>query len=389
MHDNCVAEIGQEALAGNLRAIRSRTGPGVSICAAVKANAYGHSVDIVLPVLQREGVERIAVANLNEALSARSKGWHRPILLLGAAAGGPGEDTCTRERCREAVAAGLHVTISTVAEAKTLACEAARLHMPARVEIKVDSGMGRMGLLIDNAAETITTISRCPCVIVEGIYTHFASADEADQAFARQQLSRFLELRETLRRHQIPVRAFHAANSAAIFRLPEACRGLDVARPGICLYGYWDSPDERPADLTPAMRVVSRLTAVRSVPAGHAVGYGCTFRTSRPSVLGVVPIGYADGYRRALSNNAVMTLAATRGLGRRTVPVVGRVSMDQTILDLTDAGEVQLGDRVIVIDRDPAAPNSVEAIARKLDTITYEITCLIGQRVRRVALSQP
>ena len=134
------------------------------------------------------------------------------------------------------------------------------------------------------------------------------------------------------------------------------------------------------------MRVLSHLAAVRQVPADYKVGYGCTFTTRRPSTLGVVPIGYADGYRRLLSNAAVMTLPATDGMAKRIVPVVGRVSMDQTILDLTDAGNVRVGDPVVVIDDDPTAPNSVEAIARKLGTITYEVTCLVGRRVQRVVV---
>lgn len=385
MQANVVAEISTEALRANVRAIRSRTGAGVAICAAVKADAYGHGVAVVLPVIAAEGVERVAVANLEEALEVRSLGWHRPVLVLGAPLA-CGDERDAVERCHAAVEADIDVTISTVAEAQMLGAAAARLHKPARVQIKIDSGMGRMGLLWDQATQAVSDIAACPGVCVEGVYTHFATADEADGKFARQQLSRFLGLRDELRGRRIPVRAFHCANSAAIFQIPEACRGLDMARPGIVLYGYWDGPGERPADLVPAMRVVSRLSAVRSVPAGYHVGYGCTHTTSRPSVLGVVPIGYADGYRRLLSNDARMTLVAARGLPRRVVPVVGRVSMDQTILDLTDAGQVFPGDSVVVIDNDPAAPNSVESLARTLNTITYEVTCLIGRRVRRVSV---
>jgi len=175
----------------------------------------------------------------------------------------------------------------------------------------------------------------------------------------------------------------HAANSAAIFRLPAS--HLDRVRPGLALYGYWAGPmHERPSDLRPAMRVVSRLIAVRRLPAGHGVGYGRTFVTRRPSTIGVVPIGYADGYRRLLGNDAVMTLDAVRDRPRRTVPVVGRISMDQTTVDLTDAGDVRIGDPIVVIDDDPAATNGVENLAGKLNTIPYEVTCLIGPRVPRV-----
>jgi alanine racemase len=384
MQEGVFAEISAEAVRGNVRAIRARAGEGVSLCAAVKADAYGHGIDVILPMLAAAGVERVAVASLDEAVSLREGVWHRPILCLGAPLAAANEREL-REKCRLAVAGQIDVTVSSLQETRVLAEEAARLHTVARVQIKVDSGMGRMGLLFDRDVQIIVEISRCPGLRVEGVYTHFATADEADDTFARQQLSRFLGLREQLRECGVAVQAFHAANSAAIFRLPDACRGLDLVRPGICLYGYWDGPaNERPAALRPAMRVISHVAAVRQVPADYKVGYGCTFTTQRPSTLGVVPVGYADGYRRLLSNDARMTLTPARGMGRRIVPVVGRVSMDQTILDLTEAGDVRVGDPVVVIDNDPAAPNSVEALARKLGTISYEITCLIGRRVRRL-----
>lgn len=381
------AEISAEAVRGNVQAIRARAGAGVPICAAVKADAYGHGLGAILPILAETGVEKVAVANLAEAMNLRQRGWHRPILCLGAPLAAANQREL-RDKCRLAVAGGIEVTISHLDEAQLLATEAARQHTIARVQIKVDSGMGRMGLLCDAAIDSIVEIARCPGVRIEGVYTHFATADEADDSFARDQLARFLRLREQLRGGGLLAgTAFHAANSAAIFRLPDACRGLDLVRPGICLYGYWDGPaKERPSELRPTMRVLSHLAAVRRVPAHQKVGYGCTFTTSRPSTLGVVPIGYADGYRRLLSNAAMMTLPASAGMAARIVPVVGRVSMDQTILDLTDAGDVRVGDAVVVIDDDPTAPNSVEALARKLGTITYEVTCSIGRRVRRVAV---
>jgi len=377
-----IAEIQAEALRANVRAIRRRLPPGQPVCAAVKANAYGHGVELVLPILADEGVEQIAVANLPEAIQSRELGWNRPVLCLGALLAA--ETHCERtNRARAVLAMGFSCTLTTFAEAQMLSAEAVRAGQIARVQIKVDTGMGRSGVRIDNAEELISAIGDLPRTCIDGVYTHFATADEQETALAREQIGRFLDLRDRLRRRGVAVRAYHAANSAAVFRLPEA--HLDLARPGLAVYGYWGGPDgERPADLVPAMRVVARLTAVRHLPPGHAVGYGCTYHTSRESVIGVVPIGYADGYRRTLSNAAMMTLMATRGQPRRNVPVIGRVSMDQTTVDLTDAGDVQVGDAIVIIDNDPAAVNSVEAMARRLDTIPYEITCLLGQRVRRI-----
>lgn len=384
MEPMVTAEISSDAIRRNILAIRGRVPTGAVLCPAVKADAYGHGLAQVLPVLLEESVERLAVAHLAEALEARRLGWDRPVMCLAPLLAGC-DETEGRERAEAAVEAGISLTIMSAHEARILKAAAHELDANAYVEIKVDSGMGRMGQTPEQAEQLIREIIGIGRLVVEGVYTHFASADEPNPDFSDEQLDRFNRLRDQMRADNLPIRHFHAANSAAVFRLPKA--HLDRVRPGLALYGYWGGPDgERPADLVPAMRVVSRLVAVRRIPADRTVGYGRTFRTARDSVIGLVPIGYADGYRRSLSNQAVMILEATRGLPRRKVPVVGRISMDQTTVDLTDAGEVQTGDRVILIDNDPAAPNSVESLARKLHTIPYEITCLIGPRVRRVGV---
>lgn len=383
VHDSPItAEVAGDAIRANIRAIRRRLPAGTPVCAAVKANAYGHGIEQVLPVLAGVGVERVAVANLQEAIQVRELGWNRPVLCFGGVLA-IGNERERLQKARTVLEMGFHCTLTTMEEARLLSAEAVRTGRTAHVEVKIDSGMGRSGVGPKEAEELIVTVAALPGVTLEGAYTHFATADECDLSFTRQQISNFRALQSALRARGVPVRTYHAANSAAIFRHPEA--HLGIARPGLAVYGYWGGPDEeRPVDLTPALRVVGRLMAVRRLPAGHAVGYGCTFRTWRESAIGLVPIGYADGYRRLLSNEAVMILEAARGQPRRTVPVVGRVSMDQTTVDVTDAGDVRVGDRIVIIDNDPAAPNSVETLARKLDTIPYEITCLLGQRVRRV-----
>jgi len=378
------AEIRLAAIRGNIGAIRRRVGPGVQLCPAVKANAYGHGLAQVLPALIELGVERVGVANLIEGLDLRRLGWHRPILCMAPVLAEVDEHE-RRERAEQAVLAQVSVTVMSAEEAGDLSRAAQRLHKAAPVEIKVDTGMGRMGLLPEEAAVTIAEVAALPGVVIEGVYTHLASADEPDLTHANRQLETFLALRERLTAKGVPVRQYHVANSLAVFRLPAG--HLDRVRPGLSMYGYWDGPPEdRPADIRPCMRVVSRLTAVRRLPAGHAVGYGRTFITKRESLIGLVPIGYGDGYRRRLSNDAVITLEPARGRGRVHVPVVGRISMDQTTVDLTDAGDVRVGDPVTIIDDDPAAPNCVEALARKLGTIPYEITCLIGPRVERIGV---
>jgi len=384
MRETVVAEVRAEAIRQNLAAIRRRVGGHRPICVPVKANAYGHGLGQILPILAAAGVPQVAVANLDEALAVRSLGWNRPILCFGLLPSEADERTC-RQAAGEAVAADVACTIASREHVGHLAAAARRLHRHAHIEIKIDTGMGRMGLMPEQAEQLIGEAARLPGVTIDGVYTHFASADDPDPAFTRQQLGRFVGCVERWRAGGLSIGAAHAANSAAVFRLPES--HLDKVRPGLAVYGYCDwSAENRPVDLTPAMRVVSCLAAVRQLPPGHTVGYGRTFTTGRPSLIGVVPIGYADGYRRLLSNDAVMTLEPIRGQSRRHVPVIGRVSMDQTTVDLTDAGEVRTGDPVVVIDDDPAAANSVETLARKLDTIPYEVTCLISQRVRRMTV---
>jgi len=377
-----VAYISLDSIRANLQAIRRRAGRGVSLCPAVKADAYGHGLALVLPVLADEGVEQVAVAGLAEALEARRLGWTGGILCFGAPLAGDSA-AAEREHAETAVRAGVACTVSHPGELAAMARAAQRLGRPAGVHVKVDTGMGRMGLLPEAAEEFILQAARQPGVRLAGVYTHFATADEPDPAFARRQLACFQSLIAKLRTAGLADGVlFHCANSAALFRMPEA--RLDMVRPGLSLYGYWqEGGGPRPADLRPAMRVVSRLTAVRALPAGHGVGYGRSFVTARPSLIGVVPIGYGDGYRRGLGSRAVMSLEPVRDQARRIVPVVGRISMDQTTVDLTDAGDARVGDPVTVVDDNPASPHGVEALARLLDTIPYEVTCLITSRVPR------
>ena len=377
------AEIRLDALRGNIAAIRRRVRSGVELCPAVKANAYGHGIEQILPVLVETGVERLGVANLIEGIELRRLGWVRPILCLAPmlADADPGE---RRERAEQAVLAQVSVTVMSVDEARELSATAVRLAKPAPVEIKVDTGMGRMGLSPEAAESLAADIATLPGIVIEGVYSHLATADEPNLDFSREQLQRLHVLRDRLKARNVHVRQSHIANSPAVFRMPET--HLDRVRPGLSLYGYWDGPpEERPPDIRPILRVTSRLTAVRRLPAGHAVGYGRTFTTTRESVVGLIPIGYGDGYDRRLGNNGVMTLEAVRTRGKIQVPIIGRISMDQTTVDLTGVDDVRVGDPITIIDDDPTAPNCVEAVARKLGTIPYEITCLIGTRVQRLA----
>ncbi len=372
------AMVRRAAIRHNLDLVRQAIGPGVRLCPAVKADAYGHGVAVVLPALRDAGVNIVAVATFAEGVELRSLGWAGGILVFGRPVTGATAREA-RELACEAVRHNVVCTIATGAEAHALADAAARVGRPAIVHVKLDSGMSRAGLLPDEAAGFVRKLRSMPGLRVEGVYTHFATADEADLTFARQQLAVF---RDAVAGLDVAVR--HTANSAAVFRLPES--HLDMVRPGVAVYGYWPDPNQQPpVPLRPCLRLVGRLAAVKRVPKGSAVGYGRTFVAPRDSVLALVPIGYGDGYRRALSNRAVMTLRA--GTDRRVVvPVVGRVSRDQTILDVTDVPDVHEGEPVVIVDDDPEAPNSVAALARLMNTIPYEVTCGLGRRIPRVAI---
>lgn len=383
MSEPATAYVSAAAIQNNVEAVRQRIPPGTPICVAVKANAYGHGVEQVLPALARAGVERLAVANLDEATDLRTRGWTRPVLCLGPIFACKSEHE-RAENAAEAVAGGIAVTITSPAEAHMLATAAKRQHRLGHVEIQVDTGMGRCGVRCDKALDVIAQTALLPDIRTDGVYMHFATADEDDLTFARNQLQAFKQLIAQIAGAKLSVGSFHAANSAAVFRLPES--HLDLVRPGLCIYGYWGGPaSQRPPELRPAMRLVSRLTEVRHLPAGASVGYGCTWRTTRDSLIGTVSLGYADGYRRLLGNKAVVTLEKAREDPSRHIPVVGRVSMDQINVDLTDAGPVAVGDAIVVIDDIPSACNSVESLAEIVGSIPYEITTLIGSRVRRVS----
>ncbi len=379
------AEIDLAALRSNLSALQKRLPPRTALCPTVKADGYGHGVRCLLPALIEADVPRVEVANLPEAVELRTLGWARGISCFAPVLGEVSPRQA-RLRAEQAVASDVSLTVMNDDQLRLMADEAERQGRTVRVEVKVDTGMGRMGVRPTEAEALLRTAARMPGIVIESLYTHLATADEEDLDFAHRQVRTYLELRDRLNDASLPVGACHIANSAAIFRLPEA--HLDRVRPGLAMYGYWSGPpDSRPSDLRPCMRVVSHLISVRTLPPGHAVGYGRTFVTRRPSVVGLVPIGYADGYRRQLGNKAVMTLEPVRNRPRVSVPVIGRVSMDQTTVDLTLAGDARVGDPITIIDDDPASPHSVESMARALDTIAYEITCLFGARIARVAVN--
>ncbi len=377
-HRDVVAQVNVDALLHNVAVLQKQCQPGVRICAALKANAYGHGVRVVAPVLAAASpVSMAAVATLGEAIELRELGWAKPILLFGPIFSDGGL-AGRKDRLRAVLDYDLTVTAVDFYGVRDLAHEAQLQNKIVRCHIKIDSGMGRMGISPPSAVQLAERLHSLPNLKVEGIYTHFATAGETDKSYCLEQLRIFKETVAALQAAGVRPWLVHAAATGALLDIPES--HFDMVRPGIGLYGLFPSEQIRnKPDLRPVLKVVSRLVLVKQIKAGQTVGYGQTWHAPRDSVVGIVPIGYHDGYVRSLSNRAVMTIHNAHA------PVVGRISMDQTILDLTDVPGAIVGDPVTVIDDDHAAPNSVVNLARIMQTIPYEVIALLGNRVARVA----
>lgn len=378
MRSDLIAQINLDHLRHNCRAIRARLRPQTRICAVLKADAYGHGLSLVAPVLQEAGLDYAAVATLHEALELRAIGWKKPILMLGNVLAVAHERE-RRERLMAIVKQNLTLTIVDLDTVRLLARQS--FPTPIDVHVKVDTGMGRMGVLPDGLAELMNAVQENNQLRFCGLYSHFATADFEIRDLALAQLRTFDQVLANQQEITTPGSIRHIANSSATITLPQA--QFDMVRPGLAIYGI--TPAEhmaRQIDLKPVLRLVSHFTSVKDLPTGHCVGYGKTFTTKRPTRLGIVPIGYFDGYIRTLSNAAVV------GTAHGDAPVVGRVSMDQIAVDLTDLPPMRLGEEVILIDDRPGRPNSVTALARLMGTIPYEVICLLGQRIQRVQVGQ-
>lgn len=374
MRSDLIAEINTDALQHNLNALRAKCAPGVRLCAPLKADAYGHGMSVVAPALQAAGVKFAAVATCREAVELRRLGWTGDILVLGnllAVADAEVRD----ERIQAMLDYGLTATI--VDEVSVRHIERFGASRPIDVHLKVDTGMGRMGVLASDCHNIGAAIGASRFVSLKGVYSHFATADFELRDLASRQLEKFHVVIEKARRFADGDFLVHLANSAATITMPEA--HFDMVRPGLALYGYPPAAFMRShIELRPIMRLVSHVAMTKKLPAGHCVGYSQTFTTTRETRIGIVPVGYFDGFLRKLSNNA------TVGTEAGPAPVIGRISMDQMAVDLTGLPQINTGAQIVLIDPSPTAENSVESLATRLETIPYEVTCMLGPRIDRV-----
>lgn len=358
------AVVDLDAIRHNISGIRERIGARRGLMAVVKADGYGHGALEVSRVALSSGADCLAVAIPEEGQALRKGEVECPVLVFGLIQ--PREASKT-------VTAGLEQTVCSVELLHALDQESRNHCVKTSVHIKVDTGMGRIGLAPEDVVEFARRVVSCPNIVLKGVYSHFSCADERDKEFSRAQVRRFEQVLGALEAAGISVPTRHMANSAAVLDLPEA--HFDMVRPGIMIYGLYPSAEvSHSVLLRPAMSFMTRICQVKVVPPGTAIGYGATFVTRKRSIIATIPVGYADGYRRSQSNKAEVIVKDKR------VHILGRVAMDMCMIDVTSVPDVRPGDDVILF----GAGLPVEEGASIIGTINYEVVTGIGKRVPRV-----
>lgn len=355
------------ALAHNLEQVRRRISRTCDLLAVVKADAYGHGAVPITEALAALGVRRFGVATVEEGIALRNAGVEAFILVMGA---------LLPDQCADVVRHRLTPIIHDSAIADSFAQVVPRGH-PYPVHVKVDTGMGRLGLPADDVLPLLRTAAFAGPLSAEGLMTHLADADSHDTTYTHLQLQRFQAVIDQVKSAGIAIPLIHAANSAGI--LFHSTSHFTLVRPGLMLYGYHTaSPARVPIELKPVLTLVTRVVQVRTMPPGEYVSYNRTASISRPSRIAVLPIGYADGYSRLFSNRGAVLIK-----GRRA-SIIGRVCMDMTMVDVTDIHDVAAGDEVVLIGRQGQARLTAAHLASWSQTIPYEVLCALGPRVKRV-----
>jgi alanine racemase len=364
------AEVNLDHIAQNVRKIQSTLKQGVEIMGVVKADAYGHGTWATVPVLIENGVSRLAVSMLDEAIELRKNRIAIPILVLSYT---------DPARAKEIIQHQITQTVYSDELAHALSQAACEMKREVRIHIKVDTGMGRVGFVTGyDAVKSILRISQMPNIVIEGIYTQFSCADEEETDYTEAQFEKFISVCGELERLGIQIPIKHVCNSAAALRFPSM--HLDMVRVGILLYGMLPSgyADTSNDAFKPAMSLKTNVILVKTVEKGQPISYGRTFTTSRESIIATLPIGYADGYVRALSNRASVLIHG------QDFPVVGSVCMDTCMVDVTDSNdEIRIGDEVLLFGAQGDHIIPIDSIADWMGTIHYEVACLIGKRIPR------
>lgn len=363
------ARINLDAICNNIDEVRRNINSDTKIMAVIKADGYGHGA-VALATALKDKVDAYGIAIIEEGIELRSAGFEKPILILGFT---------PYQQYEELLNYDIIQTVFQYDMAKRLSDIAVSLEKQAKIHIKVDTGMTRIGFKdTDESIQIIKEINKLPNIIIDGVFTHFASADEEDKTSARKQLSRFLTFTEKLEKEGIHIPVKHVSNSAAIIDLPES--NLDMVRSGIITYGMYpsDQVNKNRLKLQPALSLISNVVYVKSVEALTGISYNSTYVTKRDSVIATIPVGYGDGYPRQLSSKGRVLIHG------KSAPIVGRVCMDQFMVDVTDIPDVKEGDKVTLIGQDGDETVTVEEVANLAGSFNYELVCDIGKRVPRV-----
>lgn len=368
-YQRVTAEIDLDAVAYNIKNIRKKVKKETMIMGVVKADAYGHGAVEVSKVLLYNGADWLGVAMIDEAVQLRKNNIMVPILILGYTPEAEIEDVVRYDIIQ---------TVFSYEMAKMVSNAAVKLGKIAKIHIKVDTGMGRIGFIPEeNIGDEVLKISKLPNVEINGIFTHFSTSDEKDKTFTKLQYDRFKYAIDEIEKKEINIPVKHCANSAAIMDFDDL--GFNMVRAGIILYGMYPSDEVMKENLSlkPVMSIKTHISYVKKVGKNVPVSYGRTYYTDKESVIATVPVGYADGYIRKMQNGGRVIVNG------HYANIVGRVCMDQFMIDITDIPNVSSGDEVILMGSDGKLSITAEEIANVLDTINYEVVCMIGKRVPR------
>ena len=370
-HSRVCANINLNAIMHNMESMHRKTDSDTKIMAVVKADGYGHgAIPIANEIEKLDYVYGYAVATVEEGMILRNSGIKKPILILGY---------IFPDQYEEVIRAEIDPSVFTLEMAKELSNAAERVGKDCKIHFAIDTGMSRIGYQVtEESADEMAQIAKLPHMIVEGIFTHFAKADEYDKTFTKEQIKKFREMIQMMENRGISIPVKHCSNSARIAEVREA--NMDMVRAGITLYGLWPSEevDGNSLDLWPVMELKTHVAYVKKLEAGRAISYGGTYITKKESMIATIPVGYADGYCRGLSNKGSVLIHGKRA------PICGRVCMDQFMVDVSDIPDVKIGDEVTLVGRDKDEMISMEELSELSQRFNYEFACVIGKRVPRV-----
>lgn len=364
------ARIDLDAIEYNIEKMKENLPEDTKLIVVAKADCYGHGALQTTSLLSlKEYVWGFAVATLDEAIVLRRVGITKPILVLGC---------IFPEQWVDALENNIRITVYTEELTKVLSDLAVKIGRKAYVHVKLDTGMGRIGFTPGKeGADKIEEISKLPNIVMEGLYTHFSKADEGDKSYTMKQMEAYTWMKEELAGRGITFSYYHCCNSAGIIDLKGA--GQNLSRAGISTYGMYPSEEvhKENVDLKPALELISHVAFVKWVDEGEMISYGGTYVTKRRTKIATIPVGYGDGYPRSLSNKGYMLIHGKKA------PIIGRVCMDQCMVDVTEIEDVKFGDEVVLVGRDGDEYLSVETLSRLSDRFNYEFVCLMGKRIPR------